>query len=87
VFVTALGERNAARFKNRATLDLRAEYRKPLAAGSLAVTFEVTNAINIGNSCCAELRATSDNEGNVTFTTRKNDWLPVVPSVGVLWAF
>jgi hypothetical protein len=87
VFVTALGERNAARFKNRATLDLRAEYRKPLAVGSLAVTFEVTNAINIGNSCCAELRATSDNEGNVTFTTRKNDWLPVVPSVGVLWAF
>ncbi len=87
VFVTSLGERNAARFKNRATLDLRAEYRKPLAVGSLAVTFEVTNAINIGNSCCAELRATSDNEGNVTFTTRKSDWLPVVPSVGVLWEF
>jgi outer membrane cobalamin receptor len=87
VLDTSLGERNAVRFQPRVTLDLRAEYRKPLAVGSLAVTFEVTNAINIGNTCCAELRANSDNEGNVTFTTRKSDWLPVVPSVGVLWEF
>jgi outer membrane cobalamin receptor len=87
VFATSLGERNATRFGNRATLDLRAEYRKPLAVGNLAVTFEVTNAINVGNACCAELRATPDNGGNVTFTTRRSDWLPVVPSVGVLWEF
>lgn len=87
VLDTSLGKRNGARFQPRGTLDLRAEYRKPLAVGSLAVTFEVTNAINIGNNCCAELRTSSDDEGNVTFTTRKGDWLPVVPSVGVLWEF
>jgi outer membrane cobalamin receptor len=87
VLETELGERNGVRFQPRVTLDLRAEYRKPLAVGSLAVNFEVTNAINIGNTCCAELRASSDDEGNVTFTTRKSDWLPVVPSVGVLWEF
>lgn len=87
VLDTSLGKRNGARFQPRGTLDLRAEYRKPLAVGSLAVTFEVTNAINNGNNCCAELRTSSDDEGNVTFTTRKGDWLPVVPSVGVLWEF
>ena len=87
VLDTSLGERNGARFQPRVTLDLRAAYRKPLAVGSLVVTFEVTNAINIGNTCCAELRTSSDDEGNLTFTNRKSDWLPVVPSVGLLWEF
>ncbi len=84
---TALGERNAARFPNRATLDLRAEYRKPLRIGSLALSVELTNAVNIGNACCAELIAGDDGNGGVNFTTRKSDWLPLVPSVGVLWEF
>jgi hypothetical protein len=82
-----LDVRNGTRFRPRATIDLRAEYRKPLVVGSLAVIFELTNAINIGNTCCAELRANSDEGGNVTFATRNSDWLPVVPSVGVLWEF
>lgn len=81
-----LGARNGDRFGTRGTLDLRAEYRKPLAVGSLAITFEVTNAVNIGNTCCQELRA-ADSGGGVIFTTRNSDWLPVVPSIGVLWEF
>jgi hypothetical protein len=87
VHPTALGPRNGARFPTRAALDLRAEYRRPLAVGSLAVTFEVTNAVNIGNGCCYELVPEDDGSGGVTFTTEKSDWLPVVPSVGVLWEF
>ncbi len=82
-----LGARNAARFPTRATLDLRAEYRKPLAIGSIAFTFELMNAINIGNTCCYKLIADDDGGGNVTFTTRSSDWLPLVPSVAVLWEF
>jgi len=82
-----LGERNADRFSTRGALDLRAEWRRPLAVGSLSVTFEVTNAVNIGNTCCTELVAVDDGAGNTTFTTETSDWLPVVPSVGVLWEF
>ena len=82
-----LRERNADRFDARGTIDLRAEYRKPLAVGRLAVTFEVSNALNVGNTCCQELRAEDDGAGGVTFSTRESDWLPVVPSVGVLWEF
>ena len=82
-----LGARNAARFPTRATLDLRAEYRKPLAIGSIAFTFELINAINIGNTCCYELIADDDGSGTVTFTTKSSDWLPLVPSLGVLWEF
>ncbi len=84
---TGLGERNAARFPTRGALDLRAEYRRPLEVGSLSISFEVTNAVNIGNTCCRELVAVDDGAGNTTFTTRESDWLPVVPSVGVLWEF
>ncbi len=87
VLETALGERNAARFETRGTLDLRAEFRKPLTLGSLAFTFELTNALNIGNTCCSELVAEDDGAGGVTFTTRESDWLPIVPSIGVLWEF
>ncbi len=83
----ALGERNADRFPTRATLDLRAEYRRPLAIGTLSVTFEVSNAVNVGNACCQRLILTDEGAGGTAFSTREEDWLPVVPSVGVLWEF
>ncbi len=83
----ALTPRNSDRFPIRATLDLRAEYRKPLSLGSLAVTFELTNAINVGNTCCQRLIAEDDGTGGTNFTTKESDWLPIVPSVGVLWEF
>ena len=81
-----LGERNEARFGTRVALDLRAEYRRPLAVGSLALTFELMNAVNIGNTCCYKLIA-EDDGGDVTFSTRTSDWLPIVPSIGALWEF
>ncbi len=84
---TELGARNSDRFPIRATLDLRAEYRKPLAIGSLAVTFEITNAVNVGNACCQRLIPEDDGSGGTIFTTKETDWLPVVPSIGVLWEF
>ncbi|MBX3702652.1 MAG: TonB-dependent receptor [Steroidobacteraceae bacterium] len=87
VLPASLGERNAARFPSRIGVDLRAEYRRPLAAGRLAVTIEVTNALNVGNSCCQQLVPTSDGADGVVFASRRSDWLPVVPSVGVLWEF
>jgi hypothetical protein len=82
-----LGVRNGARFSTRASLDLRAEYRKPLTLGSVAFTFELTNAINIGNTCCYKLIADDNGNGDVTFTTKPSHWLPLVPSIGVLWEF
>jgi hypothetical protein len=82
-----LGARNSERFPTRGALDLRAEYRRPLQVGSLAITFEVTNAVNVGNSCCYELITAEDPAGGTVFSTRTSDWLPVVPSIGVLWEF
>jgi hypothetical protein len=78
-----LGTRNGARFGTRAALDLRAEYRRPLSVGSLALTFELMNAVNIGNTCCYKLIPGEDG----SFTTRTSGWLPLVPSIGALWEF
>jgi hypothetical protein len=83
---SVLGERNVARFGTRAALDLRAEYRRPLGIGSIALTFEIMNAVNLGNTCCYKLIA-EDDGGNVTFSTRASDWLSTVPSIGALWEF
>ncbi|HEU0225560.1 MAG TPA: TonB-dependent receptor [Steroidobacteraceae bacterium] len=87
VLATSLGARNAARFPTRVGLDLRAEYRRPLAVGRLAVTIEVTNALNLGNACCQELMSSPGDAGGVIFASKRSDWLPVVPSIGVLWEF
>ncbi len=78
-----LGPRNEARFGTRSALDLRAEYRRPLSVGSLALTFELINVLNLGNTCCHKLIPGEDG----TFTTRGSDWLPLVPSIGALWEF
>ncbi|MGB5132344.1 MAG: TonB-dependent receptor [Steroidobacteraceae bacterium] len=82
-----LGARNRDRLPVFATLDLRAEYRRPLAIGSLALTFELTNALNRHNSCCSELIANQEGSGATNFDTRARDWLPILPSIGVLWEF
>jgi outer membrane cobalamin receptor len=84
---SGLGDRNRARLSTYATLDLRAEYRRPLTIGSLALTFELTNALDRNNFCCSELIATDDGGGNTTFDTRKREWLPILPSIAVLWEF
>ena len=84
---TGLGGRNRDRLSTYATLDLRAEYRRPLAIGSIALTFELINALNRQNICCSELIAIDDGSGNTTFETRRRDWLPILPSIGVLWEF
>ena len=78
-----LGPRNGARFGTRAALDLRAEYRRPLSVGSLALTLELINAVNIGNTCCYKLIPGEDG----SFTINTSDWLPLVPSIGALWEF
>jgi outer membrane receptor protein involved in Fe transport len=84
---SGLGERNAARLPYYATLDLRAEYRRPLTLGSLALAFELSNTTNRRNACCVELVTVDDGNGNTAFDTKELRWLPIVPSISVLWEF
>jgi hypothetical protein len=73
-----LGGRNRARWGDFYTLDLRASYLWPLAHGELSTVFEVTNATNRANECCAVLEAT----GNGYLQADTDHWLPAIVNLG-----
>jgi outer membrane receptor protein involved in Fe transport len=81
-----LDARNSSRLPTYASVDVRAQYKRRLGDGSLAVALEVTNALNRRNACCSEL-GVQEVEGATWITTEQASWLPPVPSLSVLWEF
>jgi outer membrane receptor protein involved in Fe transport len=73
-----LGRRNAERWGDFYTLDLRASYTWAFASGDLALVLEATNATNRGNPCCARLEASSGGY----FTSDTDHWLPAIVNLG-----
>jgi outer membrane receptor protein involved in Fe transport len=74
-----LGPRNADRWGDFYTLDLRGAYTWPFTQGDLSVVLEITNATNRRNECCAELRAAES--GNF-FESDTKSWLPAIVNLG-----
>jgi outer membrane receptor protein involved in Fe transport len=74
-----LGPRNSERWGDFHTIDLRASYDWPLAGGDLEVVFEVTNATNRGNPCCARLEASASGD---YFVSETDHWLPIIVNLG-----
>ena len=74
-----LAHRNAGRWKDFYTLDLRASYNWPLPYADLSVVLEVTNATNHGNQCCAALELSET--GNF-FQSETDHWLPAIVNLG-----
>ena len=82
-----LGSRNAARLPYYASVDLRAEYHRPLALGRLTLAADVTNSMNRNNICCSDLTIVEGPDGRPMLGASNRSWLPLVPSVSVLWEF
>jgi outer membrane receptor protein involved in Fe transport len=78
-----LGPRNEDRLPAYASLDARAEYRRPLRLGELRLALEITNFTNRENICCTQLRVEPDG----TVLTQSRSWLPLLPSLSVRWDF
>jgi outer membrane receptor protein involved in Fe transport len=81
------GERNALRFDDFASLDLRASRSVPLRVGSLEVFLEVSNATNRENPCCGEFDLEEDDAGGMFLEQDTDNWLPRLASFGLLWKF
>lgn len=81
------GERNASRFGSFFTLDLRIDYKRPLATGSLTWFFEVSNATNRNNPCCVDFDLDEDLNGNIVLDKKEEYWFPIIPATGFLWEF
>jgi hypothetical protein len=81
-----LGPRNAARYKDFGSVDARVSYEWTLSRGSLTLHGEVTNLLDRRNPCCTDFDYQVV-DGGATLERELRDWLPLVPSVGVLWRF
>lgn len=81
-----LGPRNALRYDDFNSLDLRVTRTFDLPRGQLDVFIEVTNMASRENPCCTEYRVI-DTPAGPALESSTDSWLPLVPSMGVLWRY
>jgi hypothetical protein len=82
-----IAPRNSERLTDFSTVDVRVTRRFALRRGELETFGEVSNALNRQNACCRRYEASSLDDGGVELDVRTRSWLPLVPSLGVLWKF
>ncbi|MDH3620823.1 MAG: TonB-dependent receptor [Gammaproteobacteria bacterium] len=68
------------------TLDARVSRDFPVRRGELSVFLEASNLYDRSNECCIEYSIVPNTSGPV-LTEREGHWLPLVPSLGVVWRF
>lgn len=78
-----VSERNASRYSDFNALDVRVSRDFQLARSDLTVFLDVTNIYNRTNACCVEYSLDADGE----LASRNKYWLPLLPSLGVVWRF
>ena len=79
--------RNQDRFAPYNTLDFRVTRTFALPRGALDVFVEVSNALSRDNPCCAEYTVTQSPDGSLRYSREIDTWLPLVPSIGMLWRY
>jgi len=83
----AIGPRNSIRYSDYASIDLRVSRDFGLPHGELTVFGEITNALDRHNPCCTDYTLVTGEDGSLALEREYRHWLPLVPSVGVLWRF
>ena len=81
--VLDVSERNDSRYSVFHAVDVRVSREFDLARGDLTAFLEITNLYARANPCCTEYSLTPDGSLN----GRESNWLPLVPSLGVVWRF
>ena len=74
---------NTGRYSVFHTLDVRVSRDFTLRRGELTAFLEVSNLYDRKNPCCTEYSITS----GPTLLAREAHWLPLVPSLGIVWRF
>ncbi len=81
--VLEVSGRNASRYSVFHALDVRVSREFDLPRGDLTTFLEVTNLYDRPNPCCIEYSVRPDG----SLASRDKHWLPLVPSLGVVWRF
>jgi outer membrane cobalamin receptor len=79
--------RNSSRHDIFHSLDIRISRDFDVSKGTLTGFFEVTNLYDRNNPCCTQFSQQVDATGSATITASSRNWLPLVPSLGVIWRF
>ena len=81
------GPRNAQQLGTYFTLDFRISREIPVKTGRLSAFFEVSNLTNRQNPCCIDYDTDEDAAGEVVLDETIDDWLPIIPAIGIFWEF
>jgi outer membrane receptor protein involved in Fe transport len=76
-----INSRNARRWSDFISLDLRGSWTWDFASGDLSAVLDVTNATNRRNECCLLLEM----DGAPALTSHVDDWLPTIVNIGVTY--
>jgi len=79
--------RNRLRHSPFHTLDARASRRIDVSKGELTAFLEVSNLYDRQNPCCAKYRLITDGDGKQILSRNTGNWLPLIPSIGIIWQF
>lgn len=79
-------EPNSSRYSVFHTLDARISRKFAVRRGDLDVFLEVHNLYNRENACCTEYSVNTTVNGPELVVADEH-WLPLVPSLGVVWRF
>ena len=79
--------RNSLNYAAFHTLDARASRTFQLRKSELTTFIEVSNLYNRRNACCTRYTVETEDDGSRTVKGDRSNWLPIVPSVGVVWRF
>jgi hypothetical protein len=69
------------------SLDIRASRDFQLRRSDLTAFIEISNILNRENACCTEYAMSLNDDGSAALLAEKGHWLPLFPSIGVVWRF
>lgn len=78
-----VSRRNDSRYPVFHAVDIRVSREFDVGRGDLTAFLEITNLYDQANPCCTEYSLVPDG----SLASRESHWLPLVPSLGVVWRF
>lgn len=79
--------RNSLSYDDFHSVDVRASRTFQLSRGELVAFVEVSNIYNRRNPCCTRYTVQVSDDGSSVIDANQSHWLPLVPSIGVVWKF
>jgi len=80
-------EPGSQRYSVNHALDVRISRDFDVRYGDITVFMDVTNLYDRANTCCIEYSLGPGTGGVPVLLARERHWLPLVPSLGVVWRF